>query len=160
MLLDNNQRCIYIFGGQRDKEYLSDLYRYSITDNRITEITQDFSKNFGSDSGYTQRATLDEERQEIYMFSGYLWSKANSVVKNIFWVYEINANKWKTVYIRDNHDPAYWRKMSQVEPYPRFAHQMVFNQRDRSWFIFGGNPGDYSKHFRRLDDFWELHLAK
>ncbi len=73
MMIDSKNRKIYIFGGQRSHECLTELYCYFIDQDKLTEIAHDFStKNVASESGYTQRASIDTERQEIYISLGYL----------------------------------------------------------------------------------------
>jgi ribosomal protein S17E len=161
MLMDSQNRKIYIFAGQRAKECLTDLYCYSINQDKVTEIAQDFSKKFGSESaGYTQRAAIDIDRQEICISSGFLKNKPTKVVRNCFWVYNIIHNTWEEVYESDNHDTSYWNRMKEVQPVPRYTHQMVYSPKSNSHFIFGGHPGDAAQDDKRLDDFWELKLAK
>ncbi|KAI7898194.1 Muskelin N-terminus-domain-containing protein [Cokeromyces recurvatus] len=158
MLLDAKSGCIYIFGGQRGKETLTDLYCYSIEDDKLTELTHDFSKQFGPDAGYTQRAVINADRQEIYIFSGFLKNtqqyKKQVNTTNYFWVYHIQHNKWEKVYESNNNS------QGEEDPLARYTHQMIYNPKSNSLFIFGGNPGDTLKPYRRLDDFWELKLTK
>ncbi|GAA5806192.1 hypothetical protein HPULCUR_011722 [Helicostylum pulchrum] len=160
MLLDSKNRKIYIFGGQRAKECLKDLYCYSIDQDKITSITQDFSKNIGPESGYTQRGAIDIERQELHISLGFFQNKPTNIVRNCFWVYSIKNNTWEEVFSNDNHDTIYWNRMKLNEPYPRYTHQMVYNPKTNAHFIFGGHPGDVTDLYRRLDDFWELRLTK
>ncbi|GAN02525.1 muskelin [Mucor ambiguus] len=160
MLMDAKHRRIYIFAGQRGKEALTDLYCYNIEQDRLTEVAQDFSKLYGSDAGYTQRATIDIDNQEIYVFSGFLKSKPNNMVRNCLWVYNIKRNEWEKVYESESTEAPYWQTTQIVEPYPRYTHQIVYNTKSKAHFMFGGNPGDASKPHQRLDDFWELKLAK
>lgn len=160
MLMDTKNRCVYIFAGQRSKENLTDLYCYNIEEDRLTEIAQDFSKLYGCDSGYTQRATIDVESQELYILSGFLKSKPSNTVKNCLWMYSIKQNQWEKVYESESNEAPYWQSPKDMAPYPRYTHQMVYNPKSKSHFIFGGNPGDASNPFKRLDDFWGLKLAK
>ncbi|EPB83057.1 hypothetical protein HMPREF1544_10194 [Mucor circinelloides 1006PhL] len=160
MLIDTKNRCIYIFGGQRGKETLTDLYCYNIEEDRLTEVAQDFSKLYGGDSGYTQRATIDVENQEIYVLSGFLKSKPSNAVRNCLWVYNIRRNEWEKVYESESTEAPYWQTTKDIEPYLRYTHQIVYNAKSKAQFMFGGNPGDASKPYKRLDDFWELKLAK
>lgn len=160
MLLDSKNQKIYIFGGQRAKECLNDLQCYSIVQDKITTITQDFSKNIGPELGYTQRAAIDVESQELYVYFGLFQNKPVGVVRHCFWVYNINQNTWEMVFENDNQDATYWNRVSDSEPYPRYSHQMVYNPKTKAYFIFGGHPGDSSNVHRRLDDFWVLKLTK
>jgi len=50
--------------------------------------------------------------------------------------------------------------MEMVEPCPRFAHQLVYHPTTRTHYLFGGNPGEDLHIKPRLDDFWELKLAR
>lgn len=53
----------------------------------------------------------------------------------------------------------YWTKMQNVEPCPRFAHQLVFDHIHKVHYLFGGNPGKFSVPKMRLDDFWSLKVS-
>jgi hypothetical protein len=83
----------------------------------------------GPDAGFTQRATIDYEAGEFYVLSGLMKEKNSSTetVKNSFWVYHIKTDKWTRVYQNENVDPDYWNMMGNVEPVPRFAHQLVYD---------------------------------
>jgi hypothetical protein len=161
MLMDPVTRQLYIFAGQRVKLYLSDLFSYAIDTNTLTEISQDYAKESGGpDAGYTQRATMDTARKEIYVLSGYLRNQGCDVVKSGLWVYAMDHNRWTKVYQNENNDPEYWQKMKHVEPCPRFAHQMVYDSMAGVQYVFGGNPGDRDCASKRLDDFWQLKLTR
>ena len=50
--------------------------------------------------------------------------------------------------------------MEKVEPCPRFAHQFVYDEMNKTHYLFGGNAGEaYGKH-SRLSDFWKLKLSR
>lgn len=153
MLFDQSNRLLYVFAGQRVKDYLSDLYRYEVDRDIVTEIAQDYSKDAGPDVGFTQRATIDEDLQELYVLSGYMRNPGCDIVKNSLWVYSIRNNEWQKVYQNEN-------KEFRHVPCPRFAHQMVYDPTSKSQYIFGGNPGDNLDSSKRLDDFWKLELIK
>lgn len=63
---------MYIFGGQRNKEYATDFITISVDNHEVETICND---RFNSEpkkmpqSGFTQRATIDCERDEIYVLS-------------------------------------------------------------------------------------------
>ncbi|CAO3626285.1 unnamed protein product [Cunninghamella echinulata] len=160
MLLDPTSKQLYIFAGQRSKDYMSDFFTYSLDDQQIKEISQDYSKENGPEVGYTQRATMDPELKEIYVLSGYLKNQGSDVIKNGLWVYSIDQNQWKNVYQNENRDPDYWKAMKHIEPCPRFAHQMIYDPLSKLHFIFGGNPGDNECSSTRLNDFWQLKLTR
>ena len=48
--------------------------------------------------------------------------------------------------------------MQNVEPCPRFAHQLVYDHLHKVHYLFGGNPGKSSLPKMRLDDFWSLKV--
>ena len=164
MLLNNATREIYIFAGQRIKDYLADLYVYDIENDVVHELSRDYSKNGGPDGGFTQRATIDVDLGEFYVFSGLMREKSSgpqgASAKNSFWVYSIRKDKWTRVYSNDNVGAEYWAKMADKEPCPRFAHQLVYDNIRKKQFLFGGNPGEPGQPNLRLDDFWELTLVR
>ncbi|KAI7900702.1 Muskelin N-terminus-domain-containing protein [Cokeromyces recurvatus] len=160
MLFDQVNGQLYIFAGQREREYLTDLYRYSTHDNTTTEIIQDFYKSTGSALGFTQRATLDEDLQEIYVLSGYTRNATHDLIRYEFSVYSIQQNEWKKLYQKESHHGERMDYDSLIEPCPRFAHQMVYDSLTKRHYIFGGNPGGENHPSQRLDDFWELRLIK
>ncbi|KAI8900611.1 Muskelin N-terminus-domain-containing protein [Globomyces pollinis-pini] len=161
MLFNPLTREIYIFAGQRNKDFLADFYIYQIDTDRVIEVSRDYSKNGGPDAGFTQRATIDVELGEFYVLSGLMREKnALSETKNAFWVYNIKKNKWTKVYENENVGTEYWSTMTHQEPRPRFAHQLVYNSKRKSQYLFGGNPGENAHPNLRLDDFWELYLTR
>ena len=62
------------------------------------------------------------------------------------------------MYKNENMGQQYWTKMQNVEPCPRFAHQLVYDHIHKVHYLFGGNPGKSSIHKMRLDDFWSLKV--
>jgi hypothetical protein len=125
-------------------------------------MSRDSSKNGGPDAGFTQRATIDCDLEEFYVFSGLMREKNSTTdtVKNTFWVYSIKKDKWMRVYQNENMSEEYWKGMVNLEPVPRFAHQLVYDTKNKAQYLFGGNPGDSSNTALRLDDFWSLRLVK
>lgn len=67
-------------------------------------------------------------------------------------------NSWTRIYQNDNSDPQYWAQMEEVEPPPRFAHQLVYDRKTKAHYLFGGTPS--SPINKRFDDFWELRLLR
>lgn len=49
---------------------------------------------------------------------------------------------------------------SSVEPRPRFAAQMVYDNKKGNFYIFGGNPAESNSPAIRLDDLWCLDLVR
>ncbi|KAJ3357343.1 Muskelin 1, intracellular mediator containing kelch motif [Kappamyces sp. JEL0680] len=161
MLFNHDTREIYIFAGQRHKDFLADFYVYNLDTDSITELSRDYSKSGGPDAGFTQRATIDVGLGEFYVLSGLMREKNSlSETKNAFWVYSIKKNKWLKVYENENVGADYWSQMGHQEPRPRFAHQLVYDPIRKCQYLFGGNPGETNHPNLRLDDFWELFLTR
>ncbi|KAK3101684.1 hypothetical protein FSP39_005447 [Pinctada imbricata] len=124
-------------------------------------ILRDFIKSSVPAAGFTQRATIDPDKDEIHVLSGLSKEKdKRDNVKNSFWVYSIVKNKWSCIYKNENSGQQYWTKMQHVEPVPRFAHQLVYDHIRKCHYLFGGNPGRESLPKMRLDDFWSLKLCR
>ncbi|KAL5034044.1 hypothetical protein RTP6_001923 [Batrachochytrium dendrobatidis] len=162
MLLNPHTRELYIFAGQRNKEYLSDFYVYEMDTDTIREVARDYTKSGGPDAGFTQRATIDTDLGEFYVLSGLMREKNSTqeTVRNSFWVYSIQRNAWSRVYQNENIGAEYWESMGDKEPRPRFAHQLVYNPKLKCQYLFGGNPGEIGNPNLRLDDLWELRLIR
>lgn len=68
MVLEPYSRMLYIFAGQRDDTYLSDMYTYDIATNTATEVYTNFTTAGGPDACFTQRAVIDPHLREIYVY--------------------------------------------------------------------------------------------
>ncbi|KAI8924913.1 Muskelin N-terminus-domain-containing protein [Entophlyctis helioformis] len=162
MLLNPLTRELYIFAGQRNKDYLSDFYVYEMDTDTVHEVARDYTKLGGPDAGFTQRATIDTSLGEFYVLSGLMREKnaTQETVRNSFWVYSLKKNKWTRVYQNENTGADYWAQMADREPRPRYAHQLVYDHTRRCQYLFGGNPGEIGNPNLRLDDLWELRLVR
>eukprot|EP00834_Sanchytrium_tribonematis_P001865 NODE_49_length_31687_cov_0.791123.p7 type:complete len:627 gc:universal NODE_49_length_31687_cov_0.791123:15432-17312(+) len=178
MLLHQKRDCIYIFSGQRFKDYLADMYEYNLSSGTLKELSRDYSKQGGPVCGFTQRATLDEDRDEIYVFSGLVRDKFSSrdCVRNTFWVFNIKHNKWRMIFqnspsdslqLPSTPDSELSSPTSPVlnhefddEPVPRYAHQLAYDPLTKLHYLFGGNPGSVGNPRERLNDFWGLQLNR
>ncbi|XP_043287689.1 muskelin isoform X2 [Venturia canescens] len=166
MLFHPDSRKLYIFGGQRSKEYLNDFFTYEVDTKQLENISlTDFGNRDASHvpaAGYTQRATIDPALGEIYVLSGLSKDKdkRDDTVQNSFWVYNIRGNRWSCIYRNENVGEKYWSKMQDYEPCPRFAHQLVYDYVKKVHYLFGGNPGRSCLPKLRLDDFWQLRLCR
>ncbi|KAJ8686742.1 hypothetical protein QAD02_022536 [Eretmocerus hayati] len=166
MLFHPGFRKLFIFAGQRGKEYLNDFFTYEVDTGKIEHIS--LSELGSKDSnhipaaGFTQRATMDADLGEIYVLSGLSKDKdkRDENVQNSFWVYNIKTNKWSCIYRNENIGEKYWSKMQNYEPCPRFAHQLVYDHIKKVHYLFGGNPGRACLPKLRLDDFWRLQLCR
>lgn len=159
MLFHPMCRKLYIFAGQRHKEYLSDFYTLDV-DTLAVQAVCDWGVSGASEgpaSGFTQRATIDPDLDEIYVLSGLSKDKdkREDCVQNSFWVYYIKKNLWSCIYKNENIGEQYWH----IEPCPRFAHQLVYDRSNKAHYLFGGNPGRTGYPKLRLDDFWRFRLC-
>ncbi|XP_048579219.1 muskelin isoform X2 [Nematostella vectensis] len=163
MLFHPIKRLLYVFAGQRGRDFLSDFIHFNVDTHEVTVISDGHKKDAEQvpAAGFTQRATIDPELNEIHVLSGMSKDKEkrNESVRNSFWVYDIHSNKWVCVYKNENIGQQYWNKMCNVEPCPRFAHQLVYDDSQKVHYLFGGNPGTSSPKLR-LDDFWSLKLSR
>jgi hypothetical protein len=67
MVIDTPSHTLFIFAGQRDDKYLSDMYAYDVITNTATELYRNFTTSGGPDACFTQRAVLDRGLKEIYV---------------------------------------------------------------------------------------------
>ena len=67
MVLDPISKVLYIFAGQREERYLSDMYAYDIKTGVAKEIFSNFSSAGGPDACFTQRAVIDPNLKELYV---------------------------------------------------------------------------------------------
>lgn len=163
MILDPTLNRLYIFAGQRNKDYLADYYVYDIDSDTVIEMEKDTSRCGGPDAGFTQRATIDLELGELFLFSGLMRDKPSStsgvgdgnpssggLSRNTFWVYSLASRQWSRL---GEDNASEW-------PCPRFAHQLVYDPETRTHYLFGGNPGEPGAPKRRLNDLWKLKLER
>nr|XP_019955452.1 PREDICTED: muskelin isoform X2 [Paralichthys olivaceus] len=165
MLFHTRNRCLYVFGGQRSKTYLNDFFSYDVDGDHVEIISDGTKKDSGMVpmTGFTQRATIDPDLNEIHVLSGLSKDKdkREENVRNSFWIYDIARNNWSCVYkndqaVKENQSKA----LQEEEPCPRFAHQLVYDEMHKVHYLFGGNPGKSCSPKMRLDDFWSLKLCR
>lgn len=167
MVFHHRHRKLYIFGGQRNKEYITDFVAYDVDAGELSVLNLDATatteKNVPQ-SGFTQRATIDCDRDEIYVLSSLSKEKERRDFNvNSLWLYSLKLNEWTCIYKCDHSTENCCSNKSQVmcsEPCPRYAHQLVFDATNRIHYLFGGNPGRNTLPQLRLDDFWVLRLEK
>ncbi|KAH8400886.1 hypothetical protein KR009_001632 [Drosophila setifemur] len=205
MVFHTKHRKLYIYGGQRGKEDLDEFLSYDVDTQAISVLNKEHPHHgttagneakFEPSSGYTLRATIDCERDEIYIFSvsrsackesriipkGIAYFQSLSKVKdrrdiqhvdasNSFWVYSLRSHKWSRIYYcrHSGQDASSISRMNVLgaskgdeglEPCPRYAHQLVYDDVANNHYLFGGNPGICQQQQLRLDDFWLLRLEK
>lgn len=157
MLFHDKNRKLYIFGGQRGKEYMTDFLTYDVESQEVTNLitAENIDIKNIPQSGMTQRATIDVDRNEIYVLTSLSKEKERRETNLSIWMYSLTRNEWSCVYRSDGNVT----KNDQAEcPCPRYAHQLVLDPIEKVHYLFGGNPGVQSHE--RLDDFWILTLQK
>ena len=72
MLFNSSDRNLYIFGGQRKKdEYMNDFLTYNVDSGALKFLSDGHCTAQAIPAvGYTQRATIDCKRNEIYVMTG------------------------------------------------------------------------------------------
>ncbi|EDW85574.2 uncharacterized protein Dwil_GK23081 [Drosophila willistoni] len=185
MVFHNKHRKLYIYGGQRGKEDLDEFLCYDVDTQAISVLGkehthQGMSANSNDakmepSSGYTLRATIDCDRDEIYVFSSLSKVKdrrdfLHVDASNSFWVYSLVSHKWSRIYycryygpniLGGNYKgPGVCGELAEHEPCPRYAHQLVYDDVEKMHYLFGGNPGINQHQQLRLDDLWLLFLEK
>ncbi|KAK1906527.1 Muskelin [Dissostichus eleginoides] len=145
MLFHTRNRCLYVFGGQRSKTYLNDFFSYDVDGDHVEIISDGTKKDSGMVpmTGFTQRATIDPELNEIHVLSGLSKDKDKREENN-------------DQAVKENPSKA----LQEEEPCPRFAHQLVYDEMHKVHYLFGGNPGKSCSPKMRLDDFWSLKLCR
>ncbi|TMW44291.1 hypothetical protein DOY81_010628 [Sarcophaga bullata] len=188
MVFHNIKRKLYIYGGQRGKEDMHDFISYDVDTQSLEYLTKYPNNGQGggsnSDNGNSNnsnntdgkiepppvalRATIDCERDEIYVFSSLSKIKDRRDVMNTtdasnsFWLYSLETHTWSQIYsYRYTYPyPNAVTVLNLKEPCPRYAHQLVYDEHTKLHYLFGGNPGRAVAPQLRLDDFWILQLEK
>eukprot|EP00761_Pharyngomonas_kirbyi_P001116 gb/GECH01001117.1/.p1 GENE.gb/GECH01001117.1/~~gb/GECH01001117.1/.p1 ORF type:complete len:811 (+),score=134.38 gb/GECH01001117.1/:1-2433(+) len=164
MVFDPKYRRIFILAGQRHKDYLGDFYLYSIDDDCMYEISRDTAWQGGPGPGHTVCMTLDSERQELYVLTGFMQDRLSSgtgTSRHHLWVYNIGLNSWQQALSLRSLTSIQRPTLQDVEePSPRFAHQFCYDPLTQNNFLFGGNPGSNSPAGQRLNDFWSVSLSR
>ncbi|CAH2042154.1 unnamed protein product, partial [Iphiclides podalirius] len=151
MLFHPVQRRLYMFAGQRNKEQLLDLWWWDVGSGRCGALCAGAAACPPPAAGFTQRATLDPDTDEMFVLSG-MSKEKDKRVYNSLWVFSLKRLTWTCVYRNDSVSPS--------EPRPRFAHQLVYDPVRKVHYLFGGNPGTASSPRLRLDDLWALRLRR
>ncbi|EIN11776.1 hypothetical protein PUNSTDRAFT_99027 [Punctularia strigosozonata HHB-11173 SS5] len=169
MVLDPNHRVLFILSGLRDEKYLSDMYAYDLNSNTATKLFSKMSIVGGPDPSWVQRATIDPEHREIYLYPGLSKTESGRPTIGVNWVYRYD----------DPYKPGTWTKMLSEDPneletqlpIPRYAHQVVYDKMVKTTFMFGGNAGVADREDdgkpeggreaeKRLNDLWEMNLKR
>ncbi|XP_062529883.1 muskelin isoform X2 [Bombyx mori] len=162
MLFHPVQRRLYIFAGQRNKEHLLDLWWYEVGSGACGALCRCGAAPPPA-AGFTQRATLDPDTDQMFVLSGMSKEKEKRVY-NTLWVLSLRTRTWSCLY-RAHAPPAPapapgGPAPTSRAPTPRFAHQLVYDPNTKIHYLFGGNPGIQSSPRLRLDDLWSLRLVQ
>lgn len=168
MVFDPLTHTLFIFAGQRDERYLSDMCAYDTESNTVTELFSNFTSVGGPDACFTQRAVIDPTLKEIYVFCGLSRSQQTEALT----VLKADAPNWVYRYTHPN-VPGTWTRIlpeplckdldgsntdtesmlkcregecdsewDDDAPRPRYAHQVVYDEKTRKAFLHGGNAGE------------------
>ncbi|EJF65436.1 hypothetical protein DICSQDRAFT_79600 [Dichomitus squalens LYAD-421 SS1] len=151
MVLDPKSQTLFIFGGQRDDRYLSDMYAFHIPTSTVTEVFSNFTSAGGPDPCFTQRAVIDIEKQEVYVLCG-----LTRLRPTIPPVLETESPYW--IYRYDRPElPGKWSKIlpekdavDETCPHPRYAHQAVYDSKSGIVYMHGGNAGSIDEEESEL----------
>ncbi|KAG5639027.1 hypothetical protein H0H81_007640 [Sphagnurus paluster] len=180
MVIEPNTQTLYIFAGQRDDKYLSDMYSYDIATNTATELYSNFSTAGGPEACFTQRAVLDPELREFYVLCGLTRSQHAGALTTLAaeapnWMFSYSScpGTWTQILPQPPAHQGPFTNDGDVvhaeEPQPRYAHQVVYNPHTKTLFMHGGNAGFAGEmeragggrgHEGRLDDLWQMTLAR
>ncbi|KAJ4483838.1 Muskelin N-terminus-domain-containing protein [Lentinula aciculospora] len=180
MIFEPNTRQLFIFAGEREAKYLSDMYIYDIATNTATEVFSDFTSSGGPQPCFTQRAVIDPALQEIYIFGGLIHDRVTlSESSNWLYRYSSRPGKWKKIHAleehRKHHVAASSLPPASVSPSSRFAHQVVYDPHSKTLYLHGGTmimdfdstkPREGSDGqieeppIKRLSDFWKMTLRR
>ena len=162
---------VYIFSGQRHKDYLGDFIAYEIESDAVIQFTKDVSKHNGPSLEFTQRASFDPMTKEIFVMCGLTREKgalstitqqqsnpASMILTGSGMVGAANVscssetannNLWNysTTLQKWYKIQAPQRSISDTtsEPCPRYAYQFCYDFKIKKHFLFGGNPGESGK---------------
>ncbi|KAJ6594243.1 Muskelin N-terminus-domain-containing protein [Mycena capillaripes] len=168
MVLDDRTKTLYIFGGKTIETPYYDMYAYDIATKTTRQVFADMPRDTGVEGTFTQRAVIDPQLKEIYVFAG-LAQESETLApldsSTRIFRYSPPPGKWDLVLPVTGGDAA-----DRDEPAPRFAHQVVYDPVTKTIFMHGGNAGLKEKDDamvdedeetdRRLDDFWQMTLSR
>ena len=129
MSIDPVGEMIYLFGGWDGVKDLSDFWSYSIRSNEWTCLDPDTFASGGPSARSCHKMTIDLQRKKIFVLGRYTSFRNRDNVKSDFFVYDIETNHWQMI-TDDTH--------AMGGPRLIFEHQMVFDMRDNTLYVFGG----------------------
>ncbi|TDL26097.1 hypothetical protein BD410DRAFT_784120 [Rickenella mellea] len=184
MLLVPDRKSLFIFAGQQDEQYLSDMWECDLATNTVSELFSNLTASGGPDACFAQRAAIDPNLKEVYVFGGLTKDKTSrqsvACAGSSLWLlrYDKTPGQWTRVLPQSPRSSAVASVSSNqgVEDYPRArcAHQVVYDLHTKTFYMHGGNAGfAYGTTQReggtvdarresesRLDDFWSMTLKR
>ncbi|KIJ18371.1 hypothetical protein PAXINDRAFT_179243 [Paxillus involutus ATCC 200175] len=138
MVLDPLTHTLFIFAGQRDDKYFSDMYAYDVTSNTMTELFSNFSTSGGPDACFTQRAVIDAGLRGIYVFSGLTRAQPSSALT----VLRSDSPNWVYQYTQPS-EPGKWTQIPrEPEPESRVGDDGEPSEGVYAWGERGGGGVD------------------
>lgn len=147
-LFHPRQHQLYVIGGQRQQQILSDMLTYDVKSGE-TSILADGKEKKVPVVDLTLRAALDLVKDQICV-TGMKKQEQREVLA--LWLYDIPS--------------AQWSRVTRCEcdiPVDRFAHSFVCDSTQDCYYMFGGHQGNVaqaSSNMMRLDDFWKMQLIR
>ncbi|OCH88092.1 hypothetical protein OBBRIDRAFT_780673 [Obba rivulosa] len=183
MVLEPHSQSLLIFAGRRDDRYLGDMYAYHIPTGTATELLANIAYAGGPEASFTQRAAIDPELREIYVSLGVTRGGpgAETIVSDApEWIYRYERadrpGKWSRIHTPESTTAG---DAAAERPQPRYAHQVVYDRREKTLYMHGGNAGlvrfqtsgapdegdagrqgEEEPKEKRLDDFWSMQLVR
>ncbi len=186
-MIINKNRELVIWGGSKGPRklnapnYLFDMTALNLNTGKISEYFHDYSKQ-GPNVNFSSCSFYDASRNEVFIFGGGLSNDKSDILTNNFWIYNFENEKWSickseskadydSINFANNFYYSEFNKASLLlnspqetlnEPAPRYAHCMVYSQKLKKGFVFGGNSNlrNLSKNVERLDDLWSFKLKR
>ncbi|THH00239.1 hypothetical protein EW145_g7119 [Phellinidium pouzarii] len=172
MVFEPFKKKLLIFAGQKDESYLADMWEYDIPSRTMDELFQNVTAVGGPEACFAQRAVIDPELKEVYVFGG-LTKKSSilypgSGLPVSLYRYDTNPGTWVRVPIAENSSqesqsrhPSVDEKRNDMDvddgvnirigedesvgPLARCACQVVYDSRTQTFYLHGGNAGQVNR---------------
>jgi hypothetical protein len=161
MVYSDKENALYFFAGKRQKDYLSDFFKYCLDTSELVEVSRDSSKQGGPLAGFSQRAAFDQIHSDLYVLYGLVSAvpvgvKKKTTANDSLWVYNTIRESWYCAYTQCEQQST-GTDCAPNEPCVRYAHQFVYDSVKKVHYLFGGKLVDRDQ---RLGDFWRLKLER
>ncbi|EED81562.1 predicted protein [Postia placenta Mad-698-R] len=150
MLLEPSSHTLIILAGQYREQYAADMHAYHIPTGTLTELFSSVTASGGPEACFTQRAAIDPDLKEIYVFYGLIRDSPGVTVldpASSVWVYRYDRpdrpGKWSNTSPADTSggNSPHGDPISAETPQPRYAHQVVYDRRSKIAYMHGGTSG-------------------